>query len=276
MTVYSLDLFQTIVGINWPVGIADYVILYARLNPPHSVLYGYGLLTNPAFTTLEGNTHPDSVGDWPGAIIPHGSTKRSLPEGGHGSDDPLPILLPTLAELNTVYLWHVGRSTTWGLADQLILNCKKLREDYPEVTDFAVHLPAHTPLSGQLPAEDPPESYDPLDKKPLQQILGIRAYQIPKNAAGGGGDLEFGPVEETVDPFGNLISDLDEIEFVLSRVARIPGMELTAAFERIATMAPITIYNGGLGTVRGSRWIISFKRPKQSEINGYPIGTEEF
>lgn len=258
----TLDPFQSIVAFSWASLKADIVILYARLVPPHTTLMGYGHIIIPFLAPIVNFESVNSVGNWPSGPSPFGSGNYSYPENGNGQGSA--TRLPTFQELDQVYIWHCGRTVTWGLADQLIMNVRKFRTDYPDMEVFQIQLASHAAFSGQLPP-NPPDSYNPPPSPSpnLSHYVGIRAYKLAKFS--NEGSFDFGPVTKTVDPFGNVVHS-GEAAQILSQVARFSGEFLTA-YENLST-GSIELYNGSVVDVEASGWNINVNNIKKSRMFG--------
>lgn len=262
----TLDPFQRITKFNWPVGIADYAICYARLDPPYAVLAGYGNIDDPWLRDMSGYVEHNSIGDWSIGPVPSGSGNRSYPALDNGAATPLPTKLPTLEELSNVYIWHLGRTHAYALTDQIIVNVKKLRVDFPDRTDFRITLPATTAHFPQIGGDGDYVEQDfevPSPRPPLRIIVGLRTYE------GDGGEFNFAAVD-AIDPFGTAIKD-QAIAHYMGGVSK-----MTANFERFAPpTANVTVYNNlNLYQVRGMSWRIVWKNPKQSLLTAGPIMTQ--
>jgi hypothetical protein len=255
----TLDPWQRITKFNWPVGIADYAICYARVVPMYTCLGGYSMVLDPFLRELEGWEETTSVGDWDGGPLPYGSSHRSFPELSNGLFRA--TRLPTASELDQVYIWHVGRSHAWGISDQIIVNVRKLRIDYPQHETFRIHLAAIPHAAKENGDGDTvsPSPIVPSPRPPLDVIVGIRTFE---DDGAGTGMFDF-PKVDVIDPFGNKRS-------FTGMIADYPGGKLTASFERLAPSAKLSHY-GFTYQVRGISWRIDWQNPSHSILAAGPI-----
>lgn len=264
-----LDPWQRITKFNWPVGIADYAVCYARLTPGLGVLAGYSMVLDPGLRQLEGWEETTSIGDWDIGPVPHGSRKRSYPVNVDGEiANPLATRLPAPNELAEVYIWHVGRTHAYPFTDQIIVNVKKLRMDFPNHETFRVHLATTTAHFPRIGGDGPYVDQDfvvPSPRPPMDIIVGIRTYEDHHFGT------SFGLTEtETIDPWGKLV------KFSVNTVASFIGGKRTSNFEKLApASARVTIYNNtNIYQVRGISWRIDWKNPKKSVLTAGPISTQ--